>query len=155
MPCPPTGWMGVGPRLLFGERPGPSPLSREHLWKPVRSGACQDVWRAISRRHVGCVANIPRRIVRVTADARAVGAIPAAHAQRVAFYEFVTPSLKAAETLSSACPAEAALTPTGRMETMRKRLAAVRVATAAIRPALAHFYEALDQKQKVRFSGMS
>ena len=28
-------------------------------------------------------------------------------AQRVAFYEFVTTSLKAAETLSSACPAEA------------------------------------------------
>ena len=76
-------------------------------------------------------------------------------AQRVAFYEFVTTSLKAAETLSSACPAEAALTPTGRMETMRKRLAAVRAATAAIRPALAHFYEALDQEQKVRFLGMS
>ena len=76
-------------------------------------------------------------------------------AQRVAFYEFVTTSLKAAETLSSACPAEAALTPIGRMETMRKRLAAVRAATAAIRPALARFYEALDQEQKVRFSGMS
>ena len=76
-------------------------------------------------------------------------------AQRVAFYEFVTTSLKAAETLSSACPAEAALTPIGRMETRRKRLAAVRAATAAIRPALARFYEALDQEQKVRFSGMS
>ena len=76
-------------------------------------------------------------------------------AQRVAFYEFVTTSLKAAETLSSACPAEAALTPIGRMETMRKRLAAMRAATAAIRPALARFYEALDQEQKVRFSGMS
>ncbi len=78
-----------------------------------------------------------------------------AGAQRVAFYELVTASLKAAETLSSACPAEAALTPVGRMETMRKRLAAVRAATAAIRPALARFYEALDQGQKVRFAGMS
>jgi hypothetical protein len=29
----------VRPRLLFGERPGPFPLSREHLWNPVRSGA--------------------------------------------------------------------------------------------------------------------
>jgi LTXXQ motif family protein len=76
-------------------------------------------------------------------------------AQRVALYELVTTSLKAAETLSSACPAEAALTPVGRMETMRKRLAAVRAATAAIRPALARFYEALDQGQKVRFAGMS
>jgi hypothetical protein len=62
--------------------------------------------------------------------------------------------LKAADTLGSACPADAALTPVGRMELMRKRLAAVRAATAAIRPALARFYEALDQGQKVRFAGM-
>jgi len=76
-------------------------------------------------------------------------------AQRVAFYELVTASLKAADTLGSACPAESALTPVGRMDAMRKRLAAVRAATAAIRPALMHFYEALDQGQKVRFAGMS
>jgi hypothetical protein len=75
--------------------------------------------------------------------------------QRVAFYELVTASLKAADTLGSACPAETALTPVGRMDAMRKRLAAVRAATAAIRPALVHFYEALDQGQKVRFAGMS
>jgi hypothetical protein len=43
----------------------------------------------------------------------------------------------------------------GRMDAMRQRLAAVRAATAAIRPALMHFYEALDQGQKVRFAGMS
>lgn len=76
-------------------------------------------------------------------------------AQRVALYELVTTSLKAAETLSSTCPAQAALTPFGRIETTRKRLAAVRAASAAIRPALARFYEALDQGQKVRFAGMS
>jgi LTXXQ motif family protein len=75
--------------------------------------------------------------------------------QRVAFYELVTASLKAADTLAGACPAEAALTPVGRMDAMRQRLAAVRAATAAVRPALAHFYEALDQGQKVRFAGMS
>ena len=75
--------------------------------------------------------------------------------QRVAFYELVTASLKAADTLGSDCPAEATLTPVGRMETMRKRLAAVRAATATIRPALMHFYEVLDQGQKVRFAGMS
>jgi hypothetical protein len=38
---------------------------------------------------------------------------------------------------------------------MRKRLAAVRAATAAIRPALVRFYGALDQGQKARFAGMS
>jgi hypothetical protein len=73
-------------------------------------------------------------------------------AQRVAFYELVTSSLKAA---GGACPAETALTPVGRMEAMRQRLSAVIAATAAIRPALAHFYEALDQGQKLRFAGMS
>ncbi len=75
--------------------------------------------------------------------------------QRVSFYELVTASLKAADTLASACPAETALTPAGRMDIMRKRLAAVRDATAAIRPALLQFYGALDQGQKVRFAEMS
>jgi len=75
--------------------------------------------------------------------------------QRVAFYELVTASLKAADTLGGACPAETALTPVGRMDAMRKRLTSVRAATAAIRPALTRFYEALDQGQKVRFAGMS
>jgi LTXXQ motif family protein len=75
--------------------------------------------------------------------------------QRIAFYELVTSSLKAADTLGSSCRAETALTPVGGMELMRKRLAAVRAATAAIRPALARFYETLDQGQKVRFAEMS
>jgi len=75
--------------------------------------------------------------------------------QRVAFYELVTSSLKAADTLANACPAETALTPVGRMASLRARLAAVRAATAAIRPALTRFYEALDQGQRVRFAGMS
>ena len=75
--------------------------------------------------------------------------------QRVSFYELVTASLKAADTLASACPAESALTPAARMDIMRKRLVAVRAAAAAIRPALLQFYGALDQSQKVRFAEMS
>jgi hypothetical protein len=75
--------------------------------------------------------------------------------QRVAFYELVTSSLRAADTLGSACPAETALTPPARKALMRARLAAVRAAAAAIRPALVEFYDVLDQGQKVRFAGMS
>ena len=56
---------------------------------------------------------------------------------------------------ASACPAETALTPLGRMATLRACLAAVRAATAAIRPTLARFYDALARGQKVRFAGMS
>jgi hypothetical protein len=75
--------------------------------------------------------------------------------QRVAFYEFVTASLKTAGTLVTACPAATAITPARRMEVMVARLAAMRAATAAIQPALMRFYEALDQGQKMRFAGMS
>lgn len=74
--------------------------------------------------------------------------------QRVAFYELVSSSLKVADTLAGACPAETALTPPGRMALMRARLSAVRQATVAIRPTLTQFYEALDEGQKVRFAGM-
>jgi hypothetical protein len=69
--------------------------------------------------------------------------------QRVAFYELVTSSLKVADTLASACPAETALTPPARLALLRARLAAVRQATVAIRPALTQFYEALNQGQKI------
>ena len=72
--------------------------------------------------------------------------------QRVVFYELVTSSLKAAEALARSCPAETALTPVGRMATLRVRLAAVLEAASAIRPALTRFYEALDQEQRVRFA---
>ena len=74
--------------------------------------------------------------------------------QRVAFYELVTLSLKAADTLAGACPAENALTPLGRLTQMRARLLTVRQATTAIHPALTQFYEALDPGQKVRFAAM-
>ena len=74
--------------------------------------------------------------------------------QRVAFYELVTLSLKAADTLAGACPAENALTPLGRLTQMRSRLLAVRQATTAIHPALTQFYETLDHGQKVRFAAM-
>ena len=74
--------------------------------------------------------------------------------QRVSFYELVSTSLKAADTLAGACPAETALTPPGRMSQTRARLSAVRQATSAIHAALTQFYEALDQGQKVRFAGV-
>ena len=75
-------------------------------------------------------------------------------AQRGAFDELVNSSLRAADTLAGTCPAETALTPPVRLATMRARLAGVRQATVAIRPALTQFYETLDQGQKVRFAGM-
>jgi hypothetical protein len=37
---------------------------------------------------------------------------------------------------------------------MRSRLSAMRAAISAVRPALLHFYEALDDGQKQRFAQM-
>jgi hypothetical protein len=74
--------------------------------------------------------------------------------QRVAFYDLVNSSLKAADTLAGACRPENALTPLGRLTQMRARLFTVREATAAIRPTFTQFYDALDQVQKVRFAAM-
>jgi hypothetical protein len=75
--------------------------------------------------------------------------------QRVSFFELVTTSLKTADTLAATCPADNALTPSRRIELLRQRLAAVREATAAIRPALLRFLGTLDQQQQVRFAGLS
>ena len=57
--------------------------------------------------------------------------------------------------LAAACPAETALTPVGRMVTLRARLVAARAATAAIRPAFTHFFDSLDQAQQGRFAAMN
>jgi hypothetical protein len=109
--------------------------------------ACANRWAAVCEDLAAALRGWPIREIE--------RGVRLSETQRVAFYELVTSSLKAADTLAGACPAETALTPVGRMETMRKRLAAVRQATVAIRPALTRFYEALDQGQKVRFAGMS
>jgi hypothetical protein len=123
--------------------------SRRYRWRAYAAEreAAAPGWGAMCEQFAAVLRNWPVR--EIERDVRL------SSAQRVAFYELVTSSLKAADTLGSACPAETALTPVGRMDAMRKRLAAVRAATAAIRPALVHFYEALDQGQKVRFAGMS
>jgi hypothetical protein len=140
--------------------------SRRHRWRdyaaareaPARENALRQSTRESARQAApgwsgtceelaGVLRNWPVREIE-----RDVGL---ASAQRVAFYELVTASLKAADTLASACPSEAALTPVGRMQAMRQRLSAMRSATAAIRPALLHFYEVLDQGQQQRFAGMS
>ena len=83
------------------------------------------------------------------------GGIRLSEPQRITFYELIISSLRAADMLVGACPAETALTPVGRMATLRTRLEAARAATAAIRPAFAHFFDSLDQAQQVRFAPMN
>jgi hypothetical protein len=72
--------------------------------------------------------------------------------QRVALYELAIASLKASNPL--ACPPEGALTPVVRLDTMRSLLSTMGAAISGLRPALLHFYEVLDERQKQRFVQM-
>ena len=123
-----------------GTKPDNRPDGASRIAAPkLRLGACEDF--------AGALRGWPIREIERS--------VQLSEQQRVAFYEFVTASLKAADTLVTACPAATAITPARRLEIMVARLAAVRAATAAIQPALMRFYEALDQGQKMRFAAMS
>jgi LTXXQ motif family protein len=75
-------------------------------------------------------------------------------AQRSALDELKDVSAKAAEGLKSNCPVYAALTPTGRIEAMEKRLQATHGAALAVQPALTKFYDGLGDEQKARFNSL-
>jgi hypothetical protein len=72
--------------------------------------------------------------------------------QQAALDELKSASAKAAETLKGNCPAYEALTPTGRVEAMEKRLAAMLDAVKTVQPALTKFYDGLTDEQKARFN---
>ena len=61
---------------------------------------------------------------------------------------------KAAEALKANCPGYQALTPTGRVEAMEKRLQATLGAVRTVQPALAKFYDGLSDEQKARFNSL-
>ena len=87
----------------------------------------------------------------VTAIAQAVGPNDA---QRNALDELRNSALKAVSVLKSACPSDLPSTPTGRIAAMRLRLATMLEAARIVRPALAGFYEILDDEQKARFNAL-
>jgi hypothetical protein len=58
----------------------------------------------------------------------------------------------AAAQFRDACPDAVPLTPTGRLEAMTMRLQATLAAIKIVRPALAAFYESLEDEQKARFN---
>ena len=71
--------------------------------------------------------------------------------QRGAFYELAAAFQFAADSLEDSCPRRALPTPIGRLLLMRERLEALRQSAVIIRAPLAHFYEVLDEGQRVRF----
>jgi hypothetical protein len=83
--------------------------------------------------------------------ARAVQPTPA---QRAALDNLRDASAKAADELKAKCPSYQALTPTGRVETMEKRLEATLGAIRTVQPALTKFYDSLSDEQKARFNSL-
>src|SRR5207245_3000110 len=75
-------------------------------------------------------------------------------AQRSALDELKDVSAKAAEGLKPNCPIYAAVTPTGRIEAMAKRLEATHGAVITVQPALTKFYDGLGDEQKARFNSL-
>jgi hypothetical protein len=74
--------------------------------------------------------------------------------QRAALDDLAGASLEAARIIRAACPAEAALTPSGRLAVMQRRLEAMESAIAGMRPSLEKFYELLDDEQKGKLKAL-
>jgi LTXXQ motif family protein len=66
--------------------------------------------------------------------------------------ELKAAAAKASGRLKSDCPTYEALTPTGRVAAMEKRLEAMLEAGRTVQPVLANFYEGLSDEQKARFN---
>jgi hypothetical protein len=61
---------------------------------------------------------------------------------------------QAADTIKTACPTEVPATPPGRLDAVGKRLQAMLQAVETVQPALADFYNSLNDDQKARFNTM-
>src|SRR5262245_5339087 len=85
---------------------------------------------------------------------RIAQAVQPTAAQRAALDELKDTSVKAAQRLKAECPAYQTLTPTGRVEAMEKRLDATLGTVKTVGPALAKFYNSLNDEQKARFNSL-
>jgi hypothetical protein len=72
--------------------------------------------------------------------------------QQAALDDFINASKKAAQIIKAACPATIPFTPTGRLETMGQRLAAMAQAVTVLQGPLDRFWGMLTDEQKLRLS---
>jgi len=68
--------------------------------------------------------------------------------QRAALDDLANASVQAAQTIRAACPAEVALTASGRLAAMQQRLEAMKSAISSVTTPFETFYELLDNDQK-------
>jgi hypothetical protein len=72
--------------------------------------------------------------------------------QQAALDDFINASKKAAQIIKAACPATIPFTPTGRLEKMGQRLAAMAQAVTVLQGPLDRFWGMLTDEQKLRLS---
>ncbi len=82
-------------------------------------------------------------------------AIRPSQEQRQALEKLRSTSIEAGKLLQTSCSGVKPLTPTRRLETMSKRFEAALRAVDAVRPAMADFYNMLDDRQKARLARMA
>lgn len=75
--------------------------------------------------------------------------------QRAMLDDLAKASVEAAQTIRSACPTDVALTPSGRLAAMQKRLEAMKSAIARIRTPFEKFQESLDDDQKGKLAALA
>ncbi len=83
---------------------------------------------------------------------RVAGAVHPNAEQRVKLDALADAAAKAGDVVKASCPTELPATPPGRLDAAIKRLDAMLKGIAIVRPALADFYNSLDDEQKARFN---
>ena len=123
--------------------------ARLNAISPGGKSIAEEDQRAVSkfcREQVPAVTDLPfERIAQATQPTPA---------QRYALDELKDVSSDAAERLRANCPIYTAVTPTGRIEAMEKRLEATHGAALVVQPALTKFYDGLSDEQKAHFNSL-
>ena len=75
--------------------------------------------------------------------------------QRARLEDLNKASLQAADQLKADCPTDQPVTPVARLQAMEQRLSAMLQAIGTVQPALAAFYNSLNDEQKARFNTLN
>jgi hypothetical protein len=114
--------------------------------EPGRPNDQPNEWSAMCGDDTREVANLP--IDRIST------AVSPDDQQRAALDALANATVQAAQAIKTACPADVAFTPTGRLDAMEQRVRGMVQAVALIRPPLDNFYKMLSDEQKARFTAV-
>jgi hypothetical protein len=76
-------------------------------------------------------------------------------AQRAALDDLANASIKAAQQIKAACPAQIALTAPGRLAAMQQRIEAMISAVETVQPALQKFWDLVNDEQRARLNAIA